>query len=135
MRCYESHAMEQGTGISVIHCSVENPDSCNDHYIMCDDPKDDFAALAPIAPRPKRRAESPLDHRVDRLRLPSLPIFLLVEPPLHLPPPPPGRRLLRRPASLRRDQGADAGGPDVLVDPLAVEVGVGQQRTDPRPAH
>ena len=102
---------------------------------MCDAPEDDLAALAPITPRPQRRAQPPLDHRVDRLNLPPLTVLLLVEPLLHPPPPLPGRRLPRRPAPLWRDQGADAVFlPDVLVDPLAVEVGVGQQRPDPRPA-
>src|SRR5262249_20449389 len=98
----------------------------NDHHVMGDDPKDDLAALVPRAPRPRRRAPAPLHHAVDRLSLPPLTILLPVESLLHPPPPPPGRRLVRRPPALRRDQGADAVGPDVLVDPLAVEVGVGQ---------
>src|SRR4051812_45187956 len=97
-------------------CFVENPDSYNDHYIMCDDPEDDLTALAPITPCPQRRPHPPLDHRVDRLRLPPLAILRLVQPLPHPSPPLPGRRLLRRPAPLRRDQGADAVGPDVLVD-------------------
>jgi hypothetical protein len=101
---------------------------------MCDDPEDDLTALAPIAPRPQRRAQPPLDHRVDRLRLPPLTVLRL-EPPQrrpHPPPPPPGRRLLRRASSRRGDQCPDAVDlPDVLVDPLAVEVGIGQQRPDP----
>src|SRR5437868_3328319 len=101
---------------------------------MCDDPKDGLATLAPIAPRPQRGAEPALDHRIDRLRLPPLTVLLLVEPSPHPSPPLPGRRPLRGPAPLRRDQGAYPVGPDVLVDPLAVEVGVGQQRPDPRPA-
>src|SRR5579871_6973607 len=101
---------------------------------MCDDPEDDLAALTPIVPRPQRRAQPPLDHRVDRLRLPPLAVLRL-EPPelrLHPPSPPPGRRLVRGPAARRGDQRPDAIHlPDMLMDPLAVEVGVGQQRPDP----
>ena len=33
-------------------CSVENLSGSNDHHIMCNDPEDDLAALAPIGPRP-----------------------------------------------------------------------------------
>src|SRR4051812_32162646 len=61
-------------------CSVENLSRSNDHCVMCDDPKGDLAALAPIAPRPQRGAEPPLDHRVDRLRLPPLAVLGLQSP-------------------------------------------------------
>ena len=66
----------------------ENPYSDN-HHVMCDGPQDDLAALAPIPPRTQRRAEPPLDHRVDRLHLPPLAVLALVprEPLLHPPPP------------------------------------------------
>src|SRR5271165_7367643 len=113
-------------------CSVENPYSHN-HYVMCNGPQDDLAALAPVLPRPQRRAEPPLDHRVDRLRLPPLPVLPLVlaEPLLHPPPPTARRRLVGGPPALRRDDRADAMRPDAAVDPLGIEIGVGQQRTDP----
>ena len=55
-------------------CSVEDPDSHN-HYVMRSGPQDDLAALARILSRTRRRARPTLDLRVDRLRLPSLPIL------------------------------------------------------------
>src|SRR4029079_19764588 len=100
------------------------------------DPEDDLAALTPVAPRPQRGAESSLDHAVDGLRLPPLAVLRLEPGELlfHPPPPSPGRPLLRRPTPLRRDDRADAVGlPHPLVDPLGVEVGVRQERPDPRP--
>src|SRR5262245_29323374 len=103
---------------------------------MCDYSEDDLATLAPIAPRPQGGAEPALDHRIDRLRLPPLAVFRLeaVELLPHPATPPPGGRLLRRPSPLRRDDRADAVHvPGVLMDPLAIVVGVSQQRPDPRP--
>jgi hypothetical protein len=104
---------------------------------MRNGPQDDLAGLIRLDPRAERRAESPLHHRVDRLRLPSLTVLPLVlpEPPLHPPAPPAGRRLVARPPAGRRDDRADAVRPGRPVDPLGVEVGVGQQRPDPRPPH
>src|SRR5205823_1445215 len=118
-------------------CSVENLSRSNDHYVMCDNPEDDLTTLAPVSPRPQRRAEPALDHRVDRLRLPPLAVLGLElgEPLLHPPAPLPDRWLLRRPAPLRGDDRADpVRPPDPLVDPLGVVVGVRQQGADPRPA-
>src|SRR3954447_11277672 len=104
---------------------------------MRNHPEDDLAALAPIGPRPQRRAEPPLDHAVDGLRLPPLAV-LGPEPgelPLYPSPPLPHRRLLRRTAPLRGDDRADRIRlPDLLVHPLGVEIGIGQQGPDPRPA-
>src|SRR5580692_8399438 len=102
---------------------------------MCDDPEDDLTTLAPIAPGPQGGTEPALDHRVDRLRLPPLAVFRLEAAELlpHPATPPPDRRLLRRPSPLRRDDRADAIRlPDVLMNPLAIVVGVSQQRPDPR---
>lgn len=59
-----------------VGCSVENPDPYDDPYIMSNDSKHDLAAFPPIAPRPRRGAEPPLDHRVDRLGLPPLSMLL-----------------------------------------------------------
>src|SRR5690349_3498776 len=56
----------------LLTCSVENLCGSNDHHIMCDDPEDDLAALAPVRPRPQGGTEATFDHRVDRLRLPPL---------------------------------------------------------------
>src|SRR5262249_61349500 len=107
----------------VLTCSVENLSGSNDHHIMCNDPEDDFAALAPIGPRPQCGAQAALDHRVDRLRLPPLTVFRLevVQLLSHPATPPPDRRLLRRPPALRRDDRADALGlADVLMHPPRV---------------
>src|SRR5690348_6503569 len=104
---------------------------------MCDDPEDDLAALAPVRPRPQSGTEATFDHRIDCLRLPPLAVSRPeVLPPLSHPATPlPGRWLLRRPPALRRDDRPDAVVlPDPLMDPLRVEVGIGQQRPDPRAA-
>lgn len=85
---------------------------------MCYGLQDGFAAPALVVPRPQRGAQPPLDHRVDRLRLPPLPLLPLVG----------------RPPALRSDDGPDALGPDAAVDPLGIEVRIGQERPDPGPA-
>ena len=74
-------------------CSVENLLSDN-HYVMRYSSQDDLSAAAGVSPRTQRGAQPPLDHRVDGLHLPPLPIFRLVlaEPLLH--PPPMARRWL-----------------------------------------
>ena len=100
---------------------------------MCYGSQDGLAALALVLPRTQRGAQSPLDHRVHRLHLPPLPILPLVsaESLLHPPPPAPRRRLFGRPPALGRDDCPNAARPDAAVDPLGVEVRVGQQRSDP----
>src|SRR4051812_5803525 len=65
-----------------------DPGTYDDHCVMWDGPEDDLAAPAPRTPRPKRRAQAPLDPALDRLRLPPPAGFLLVEP---LPHPTPHR--------------------------------------------
>lgn len=100
---------------------------------MCDDSEDDLAALAPLAPahgaEPCRRLIIELTVS-DSHRLAEC---LLVEPMPQPSPPLPGRWVVRRAAALRRDQGADAVRPDVLMDLRAAEAGVGQERPDLSP--
>ena len=116
-------------------CSVENPNSCN-HYVMCYRSEDGLAALAMVQPRTQRRTEQPLDHRVDCLHLPALTISSLVpiETPFHPPPPAARGWFVGRPSPRRWDDGPDSVQSDTAVDPLGVEIRVGQQRTDPRTA-
>ena len=103
---------------------------------MNDGPQEHLAGLRPVAGRAQRRAQPPLDHTVDRLDLPALTVFRLVEPLTHPPPPVTAGRLAGRPAAQRRDQRPTAEHPpgeDVRV--LAVVAGVGQQGVDPHPTH
>ena len=113
-------------------CSVENLYSDN-HYVMRDSPQDDLTELIRLDPRAERRAESPLDHRVHGLHLPPLTILGLEpgESLSHHAPPPPRGRLLRRTAARRRDDRPHPVRADRLVQPLGVEVSVGQEHLDP----
>jgi hypothetical protein len=120
-------------GVGDLICSLENPYS-NNHHIMRYGSKDGLLALAFVLPRAQSGAKSSLDHRVDGLHLPSLPVFAFhpAEALFHQSPPPTRRRLGCRAASLRRDDCSDAVGPNTAVDPLGIEVRVGQQRRNPR---
>src|SRR5512144_234315 len=99
---------------------------------MCNGSQAGLAALTFVAPRTKSRAQSPLEHRVDGLHLPSLPIFGLIpsEPLLHASPPAARRQLVSWSSPLRRDDRPNAMRADAAMDPLGVEVRVGQQCAD-----
>lgn len=78
----------------ILHCRKPG-------IIICDNSQNDFAASTPIAPRPQRRAEPPLDHRIDRLSWLSQAMLRPGGPLLH-PPMPLSARRLRRSTPLRR---------------------------------
>ena len=100
---------------------------------MCYGPQDGLTALAFVVSGTKSGAQAPFEHRVDGLHLPSLPILGLVlsEPLLHPSPPTARRQLVGRSSALGWDDGPNAVRPDTAMNPLRVEVRVGQQRPDP----
>ena len=100
---------------------------------MCYGSQDGLAALAFAVPRTKSGAQSSFEHRVDGLHLPSLPILGLVlcKPLFHASPPAARRRFVGRSSALGRDDGPNAVRPNAAMDPLGVEVRIGQQRPDP----
>src|SRR5208283_470380 len=104
---------------------------------MCYGSQDSLAALAFVVSGTKSGAQPPFEHRVDGLHLPSLPILGLVlsEPLLHLSPPTARRQLVGRSSAVGWDDGPNAMRPDAAMDPLRVEVRVGQQCSDLGPAH
>ena len=58
----------------------------DDHEVVGDDLEDDLTIDRKRASSPERRAKSSLQHREGRLYLPALPVLLLRETPLELPP-------------------------------------------------
>lgn len=90
-----------------------------------------FAAVRPVAGRTQCRALASLEHAVDRLDLPPLPVRRLVEPLTHPSPPIATGRLVRPSADQRRDQRAAAQTrAREYVQGLAVIAGVGQDGDD-----
>jgi len=96
-------------------------------------PQDDFAEPVLLRPRAESGAHQSFNYRVDGPHLPPLtvPASQLRELFPHHSAPSPRRRFAGGAASRRLEDGPDSQRANRPVQPLGIEIGVGQQRPEP----